>query len=447
MGNSTSLRGRLLRFQIPAIALVLLLSGALLLHLVESQTWREFDRTLLVDAEDLASRFVVEEGELILEDQELELPLPQHYALRDHQGEVVFQAGGLPQDQERSPLRTIRLSFSPRVDLSDEEEALGMEPRFGTAMELQVGDDPSQQQAFLGTLWWSLFACGLGMLLVVAVVTWIGVRMGLHPLARFQQRIQRLDADQLQWEPSRQPLPSELVAIDQELSSLVARLQQAIARERRFIDAAAHELRTPLSELRTVSEVSLQLPHNPEAKKSLEQCREVGLEMEEMVELLLQLSRAPQELSSGQEDMLLQTALLEQIGAKEQDILDKALAVEVKFGPGCPWQIPSTAAHLVARNLIENAIAYTPQGGNLCLTWAQDQAGDSLSIRNGPVSLQESDLAQLVEPFWRGDSARGDRKHHGLGLTLVDTVAKACRLEMDFHIEDEHLVVALRTVI
>jgi len=414
---------------------------------VEAQTWREFDRTLLLEAEGFSSRFVLEEGELLLEDQELELPLPQHYVLRDGSGIVRFQAGGMLQDLKGSPLRSIRYSFTPRVDLSDEEEALGVAPRFGSSMELQVGADPRPQQDFLSILWWTILAGSFGMIMVVGGVTWVGVRRGLKPLSQFRNRIQALDEHQLAWKPSEKPVPAEILPIDQELASLISRLQQTLERERRFIDAAAHELRTPLSELRTVSEVSLQLDHPPAAEKAIEQCREIGLEMEGMVELLLQLSRAPQEFASSPDDMLLQTVLLEQVGALEKEIKDKDLAVEVHLSPGCPWRIPSCAAQLLARNLIENAVCYTPPGGSIGISWSQKKAGGKLLLQNGPVTIPENELAHLAEPFWRGDTARADRRHHGLGLTLVDTVARACHLHLSFQIQEERLVVTLRDVI
>lgn len=447
MAAAVSLRGRLLRILLPATMVTLVLSGALMFHLVARQTWRELDRSLSLDAEDLASRIVIEGGEVVVDDEDWELPLPDHYALRDEQGKIFLIRGELELENRQPPLRSVEYSFRPRFEPTEEEEAQGVPARFGIMMDLQVGADPTAALTFLRYVFFALTGCGLVLLLVTTLVTWLGIRLGLRPLALFRQRIQRLDEHDLAWGTSPTPIPLELIPVEEELAHLIQRLHEAVERERRFIDAAAHELRTPLAELRTVSEVSLQLPHSPGATHALEQCREVGLEMEEMVELLLQLSRAPQILASSQGEASLQISLLTQINVFEEEILAKDLQIQVDSSRGCPWLLPASAAQLVARNLIANAVEYTQKGGHICIEWTAEDDGGTIQIKNGPVALQEQDLLRLTEPFWRHDPARNDRRHHGLGLSLVDAVARACQLKLAFELHGENLVVTLAGVI
>lgn len=426
---------------------------------------QQFDQALLAEAEMLTAQFVQEEGEPILEFDEGELAPPRFYSLQDSKGNFLYSAGGLGTESQGEAFvpwpetsfenfdlpkgidgRLLRMVIRPRLEAL--EDAPEDEPLvYGEEHWLVLAAPLTTMKGFLDSVLLVMIAGGSLLLFMVGVLTWNGVRSGLGPLARFSDRLRGLHESNLDWSPSEEELPSDIALMEQEMQNLVQRLKDAFSRERRFIDGAAHELRTPLAELRLTAEVAL---HHKEAstfEDSLRQCHEIGLEMEGLVELLFQLSRNPNQPHADLKGELqpLHDALQEAAIGLQEDLDHKSLRVEY-FDPGeNSLLLPQSVAKLVARNLMMNAVEYTQAGGKIHFQYKASRGGCWV-LSNSPVACDAKAAEMALEPFWRGDAARSDRRHHGMGLALVHHALALLGYEIFLQVEGDVFSTAIRKV-
>jgi signal transduction histidine kinase len=168
----------------------------------------------------------------------------------------------------------------------------------------------------------------------------------------------------------------------------------------------------------------------------------IGAEMEQLIEALLLISR-------GDEPSIRRTGpprpLAAIIGAEieraRDATADRKIAVSVNIAEDCAFHASSDALAIIVRNLIDNAVRYSPEGGSIAVTAHSNGSASScaLVIENGPVELREEDLLRLFEPFWRADGSRADRTHFGLGLTVVQRVAEAAGLRVEAKLNEARL--------
>jgi signal transduction histidine kinase len=264
--------------------------------------------------------------------------------------------------------------------------------------------------------------------LVVAGV----VRRGLRPLDGLADRMRAIDAPRLELGLSPDAMPSELRPIVGRLTDLLGRLRASFERERRFSADVAHELRTPLAEMRTIAEVSLgEVEPGSEAGAALRDLRAAALQMERIVVTLLALARCEQGRQLVELEVVdLRQALSQAWAPLEESARGRALQVEID--PGSPPHVRTDPALLasILGNLLSNAVAYTPEAGSIAVSSSRVPEGVELRIVNSQRDLGPGDLEHLFEPFWRKEQARSGGSHAGLGLALVVALCRLLRIEL-----------------
>jgi signal transduction histidine kinase len=277
-----------------------------------------------------------------------------------------------------------------------------------------------------------LVALGLGLLFGVPLVVAGVVRRGLRSLDGLADRVKAIEAPRLELGLSAEAMPSELQPIVRRLSALLGRLQASFERERRFSADVAHELRTPLAEMRTIDEVSLgEVEPGSEAGAALRDLRAAALQMERIVVTLLALARCEQ----GRQLVELQIVDLRQALAQAWTPLEESARgrfLRVEIASGAPQHIrtdPTLLASILS-NILSNAVAYAPEAGSIEVTVDRISGGVELRIVNSQRDLGPADLEHLFEPFWRKEQARSGGSHAGLGLALVAALSRLLRLEL-----------------
>lgn len=283
-----------------------------------------------------------------------------------------------------------------------------------------------------------IFSALAGATLVTVVST---VRLGMRPLNEIGDAVARVEPGALGERFDVAKLPVELRSVAGKLNELLSRLDDAFRRERRFTANVAHELRTPIAELRSLAEVAVQWPpaDGDAAAAGFKDVLAVARQMESVCAALLAIARC----QAGHEPLAFRPVALDEVIAEAwrpfaAAARERRLDVDLCTASTTRMFVESdrTVLLVVLRNLFGNAVTYSPAGGRVWCE-AEIRGGDSdddgqrcvLSVLNSNDSITEKDLPLLTEPFWRKDASRGTSSDNaGLGLSLVAAYANLLRV-------------------
>ena len=281
--------------------------------------------------------------------------------------------------------------------------------------------------------------------LLTALAAWLArttTRAGLQPVNLLADQVTAIDASSLSTKLPLADTPSELVPIVEQTNLLLGRLREAFERERRFSANVAHELLTPVTELRTLAENAVRWRTDPEASSQLAaDVLDSAREMERLVTTLLALARSERgevQLKSERIDLARIIRHLQQQYVSRA--AERKLAADYSLLPEATIQSDECACTCILQNVFENAFNYTPLGGRIQCHLTRDVSSVVVTVANTNPGLTMEDLPRLWEPFWRKDAARTDRRHAGLGLALVHSLAKISGVTVDATLTGEGLV-------
>lgn len=264
---------------------------------------------------------------------------------------------------------------------------------------------------------------------LVALLVWVAVRLASRRLRLLTGELQRRAADQLSPIKERDA-PLEIRHLVRAINRLMGELDQALQRERRFTADAAHELRTPIAALRVHLE---NLRHAPDAaaQQLSGQALERGLSrLERLVDQLLTLSRLEPDAGLPATQPVELLALCRQVAGQ---LLDAGLGVgiELELVGTAPARVvgdPSSLGILL-RNLLENALRYTPTPGRVRLTVARSDDLVCLDCEDSGPGIPESERERALSRFHRALGSGVDGS--GLGLSIAARVAALHRGKLE----------------
>jgi len=223
----------------------------------------------------------------------------------------------------------------------------------------------------------------------------------------------------------------ELARLTDTLNAMLARLERSFASLRRFTADASHELKTPLTVLRSGIERALRHPRTaPEVMGVLDETLGELNSMTEIVESLLVLARADEGRAPLHRESLDLRELLAEVAETGGLLGEQAeVTVRVSMPPG-PVELAADRMRLrqLLLNLLTNAIKYTPAGGRVDVRTEIVRDEVSIEVRDTGVGIAPGDLPHIFDRFWRADAARsraGMRSGVGLGLAICKWVAEA----------------------
>jgi two-component system OmpR family sensor kinase len=249
-------------------------------------------------------------------------------------------------------------------------------------------------------------------------------RRALHPIESVHAELEAIGPTNLSSRLTVPPVADEVGRLTAEINSLLERLERASATERRFASDAAHELRTPLSVLRTGLEVALARDRTAdENRAALGAAHREALSLCRIADELLMLSRLNGEVMVDRQRINLR-ALLSEIAATVGPL---AQSREIKLKVDAPEDVfvNGNTGHLrrLIINLLDNALKFTPAGGSIDVGLKSDANRAILRVADSGEGIHPGELPHIFDRFFRGAGSPGEGS--GLGLSLCREIARA----------------------
>ena len=267
-------------------------------------------------------------------------------------------------------------------------------------------------------------------LLITLIITLIGsslmyfiVGYALRPLRNFTKQIEDIQAKNLQLSVLPQSKSVEIVRLTSAFNRLLKRLGDTFLAQRQFSASAAHELRTPLAVMRTRFEVfdKNKAPDITEYKETISMARTQIDRLSHVIDLLLEMT----ELQSAEKsDNISLAELVEEVICDLTEVSEKK-SVSLIQKPGNAIVTGSdTLIYRAIYNLVENAIKYNKEGGEVTVSIEDDEQFSKVIISDTGPGIVKEDWEKIFEPFFRVDKSRSRMMGGaGLGLALVKEIA------------------------
>lgn len=296
-------------------------------------------------------------------------------------------------------------------------------------VQVFVAEKTDARDAILWAVLRSVFLPLLFALPLLALALWWAVRRGLAPVRQLSG-VLALRQPQATDPVVLKDMPKEMAPMVDSLNGLLARIERMVASERRFTADAAHELRTPIAGIRAQAQVALGAANNASERDHALQATLAGCDRAtRVVEQLLTLSRLEAAstsltrtaLSSGPFDL---SELVRRVSANlAPAALARHQSLELDAQSTNSIGADETLVGLLVRNLIDNALRYSPEHARILATVKSENLQTVLKVEDSGAGMTEADMARLGERFFRvlGQGQPGS----GLGWSIIQRIVSA----------------------
>lgn len=290
-------------------------------------------------------------------------------------------------------------------------------------VQIWVGHTLAGRQALAAELFERAVTRFMIMVSLTGLLMALAMRSVLKPLRRLRQLLRQRGNDDVQ--PLHARVPKELLELTETLNSLFARQREGRENLLRFTADASHQIKTPLTGLRSTCELALQSRQPEQWRQALEIVNHNATRTSRLAEQLLSLARS-RHSSNGHERVPLDLVKLlrdcvmewaERAASKEHDLGLSPLPERPVTIRGETWSL-----HELIGNLIDNALRYTPPDTIITLGLKPGIDAVMLIIEDDGPGVPEPLLNRLHQPFER--AGRHDAEGSGLGMAIVDSIAR-----------------------
>ena len=300
-------------------------------------------------------------------------------------------------------------------------------------LRITTADRLDERSQLERSIWLSAMVPALVALLGSLAILWLGIGKGLAPLTRIREALARRSADDLRPLPD-QDLPSELQPLVTSQNLLLERIAAAMERERSLTNNMAHELRSPLTVIKTCLQVA-RMTEGAAAERALANAEQGADRLQRTLEQLLLLARLEGQLPLENDEPLSAREVAE---LAIHDVSPAPVALQLAEPlTNTPLAMPTVLAITALRNLLENAVRHTPPGTRVELWVAQDAGRVRFTVRDHGPGVPDTHLPRLTQRFW------SQGKGNGLGLAIVQAIAERCAARLDFDNRPDGLRVSL----
>ncbi|NEN76150.1 sensor histidine kinase [Pelistega sp. NLN82] len=445
----TSLKSTLLWLLIPifiAITIVFLLVST---QELKTQINQAFDRTLAGALRSIEVNIHTNHGGLSMEQPfylfeflalTTQSPVYFRVATEDGLTELGYAAIPLPEQalQDKpifynstyfgEPIRVAAIAIYPKNTLHYAPD---------TKLIIQVAELSSARQDFIKKMLWQTLIKDIVILIILAIIIWVGILMALKPLKKLSHKINARHENDLS-PILADHIPQEIQPLVNALNLHMERYTQKSQRQRQFLDDASHQLRTPLAVLNT------QISYAQSLISQEHELNDVLTAMQKKISTTINLTNQLLTLAKVQDladnhttyfthevfDLTLLTrhTVNELLPLARQKRIDYGLDIPDTpiYITGIPWLIKEALS-----NLIHNAIQYTPQEGHITIAIRTTLNTVELCVEDNGIGMSTQEIEEAGKRFQRGQAAQ-TQQGSGLGLAIVKTIAEINHATLTF---------------
>lgn len=435
-----SLFGEILDWMLAPLLLLWPISIVATNHVANQIADLPYDRQLGASVMAIVRQVEIREGRV-----DVDLPLAARDMLRsDEDDTIYFQVSGprgellagdsdIPRPGQTADAETGATLYRDAMIGGDEVRVayqyLDVGPGKGS-MLVQVAETRHKRELLASRIISGVLLPQFAIIPVAVVLVWFGLTRGLAPLSRLQSRIRQRRSDDLS-PINLHNVPEELRPMVAAFNDMMARLEDNLEARHRFIAAAAHQLKTPLTGLKTQTELALQETDCVQLHEYLQRIAGGVERAARLTSQLLQLARAEaSHEQAGMMEAIDLDALARDVAAQH---VPRALMREIDFGfeeaqaPLRVVGIPLLLRELID-NLVDNAIKYTRVGGRVTVR-LRSAPERVLEVEDNGIGIPAEDRPFIFDRFYRalGTDAEGS----GLGLAIVREIADLHRIAIE----------------
>ena len=289
---------------------------------------------------------------------------------------------------------------------------------------IQVAQDMRPRRAMARSLAWRTMAPILWMAPLLMLVAWWAVSASLRPVARVRAQVASRKADELS-SVAEEGLPDEIRPLVHELNLLFDRVRSAFDAQQHFVSDAAHELRSPLAALRLQVQ-GLQRARDDETRHLALDRLLAGIDRAtRLVEQLLMLARQEAGTAAGLPPQPVQLRDLVRASVGEAHAQAQLKHIDLGLGAADDGHVTGQpeALRILLRNLLDNALKYTPERGQVDVSLRREGKFLVLTVEDSGPGIAEAERSRVVDRFYRVQGAASGGS--GLGLAIVNAIARS----------------------
>lgn len=273
----------------------------------------------------------------------------------------------------------------------------------------------------------TLVGAGALVLIVTALASLVLARQIAGPVRNLTTTSEAIAQGHLE-QRVRPAGPDEIQRLGRAFNLMAARVSDMLARQEEFVSNAAHELRSPLTSIRLRLEILLGRGNgDPEITKRylIQMDHELG-RLQRMVEHLLTLSALDEHRMPPRAQIDLSPLLYELVDEMAPLVREAGVELRVEVPDHLPLlNVNADQMRIVVRNLLDNAIKFTPREGRITLTAQGKNGSVYVRVADTGTGITAEALEHIFDRFYRGNGPRSGRQGSGLGLALVHSIAEA----------------------
>ncbi len=301
---------------------------------------------------------------------------------------------------------------------------------------LKHADGSVPVESLLETWRHELWEHGLLMIILIGLASIVGVlfiRRVLRPVRRIVETARSITAADLSLRVDDLGDRDEMGELARTINDMISRLEDSFRQVQRFSGDASHELNTPLAAMRGELEVALRRERTPgEYRQILERLLKEVDRLSGIVEDLLLLARLDaRSVERALEKVSLDRLVLEAFEEAGRSAQDRGVSVRLERIDEAQARGDASLFKRLVANLLDNAVKFTPAGGNVSVALVAEGPSATLVIEDSGMGIDEKDVTRIFDRFYRADRSRSKQTGGvGLGLSIVREIADLYHLDV-----------------